>query len=150
MVTCKPMWQNMQTYQITTNNHCPQINAKLLLVSVQYSSAITHKLNVLGHYFLVLVCGTGARNLSATFSYTMYLKFSFLLHMKNMLIDRYTPPTFWGLRRAFCMLHTGFLLDTFFDPEYGAYMSLRKVSWLSTEYTVFYPRKDNSRCEASS
>jgi hypothetical protein len=41
-------------------------------------SAITHKLNVSGHMsiwtvFLILLCGTRARSLSAPFSYTLYV-----------------------------------------------------------------------------
>jgi hypothetical protein len=41
-------------------------------------SAITNKLNISGHmliwtFFLVLVCGTRAQNLSTAFSYTLYL-----------------------------------------------------------------------------
>jgi hypothetical protein len=77
VVACTPMWQNTRAYQTITNNPCPQINAELLLVSTQYSLDVTHKLNVSGHmliwtFFLVLVCGTRAQNLSAPFSYTLH------------------------------------------------------------------------------
>jgi hypothetical protein len=37
VVTCKSMWQNMRAYQTVTNNPCPHIDAKLLLVSTQHS-----------------------------------------------------------------------------------------------------------------
>jgi hypothetical protein len=40
------------------------------------------------------------------------------------------------------LLHPGFLIDLFFDPEDGD-MFLRNVNLLSTEYTALYPRKQN-------
>jgi hypothetical protein len=51
-------------------------------------SAITHKLNVSGHmliwtFFLVLVCGTRAQNLSAPFSYTIYVTIWWLKNCKG-------------------------------------------------------------------
>jgi hypothetical protein len=33
------------------------------------------------------------------------------------------------------------LLGLVFDPEYGGYMFLRNVGWLSTDYTALYPRR---------
>jgi hypothetical protein len=40
--------------------------------------------------------------------------------------------------------HSGFLLGLFFDPEHEGDMFLRNVGWLSTDYTVLYPRTQNS------
>jgi hypothetical protein len=33
VVACKPMWQNLRTYQTVTNNRYPHITAELLLKS---------------------------------------------------------------------------------------------------------------------
>jgi hypothetical protein len=37
------------------------------------------------------------------------------------------------------MLHPGFLLGLFFDPEEGSDIFLRNVGRLSTDYTALYP-----------
>jgi hypothetical protein len=50
MVACK--WQKIQASQRVANNPCPNINAGLLLVSAQYISGLTHKLNVSGHLLM--------------------------------------------------------------------------------------------------
>jgi hypothetical protein len=42
------------------------------------------------------------------------------------------------------MLHDGFLLGLFFDPEDGDNIFPQKTGWLSTDYTVLYPREQNS------
>jgi hypothetical protein len=39
------------------------------------------------------------------------------------------------------MLHAGFLLGLFFDPEDGSDMFLRKVGRLSTDYMTLYSRR---------
>jgi hypothetical protein len=39
------------------------------------------------------------------------------------------------------LLYAGFLSGLFFSPEYGGYMFLRNVGWLSTDYTTLYPRR---------
>jgi hypothetical protein len=41
-------------------------------------------------------------------------------------------------------LHAAILLALFFDPEDGADMFFRKVGWLPTNYTVLYPRRQNT------
>jgi hypothetical protein len=51
-------------------------------------------------------------------------------------------------RQADCsgcyLLHAGFLLSLFFDPEDEGNMSSQNVSWLSTNFTALYPRRKNS------
>jgi hypothetical protein len=42
------------------------------------------------------------------------------------------------LRCACCLLHDGFLLVSFVDPEEGGAMFFRNIRWLSTEYTALY------------
>jgi hypothetical protein len=42
------------------------------------------------------------------------------------------------------LLDAGFLLGLFIDPEDGVYMFLRKVDWLSADYTALYPIRWNS------
>jgi hypothetical protein len=42
------------------------------------------------------------------------------------------------------LLHMGFLLGLFFDPQDGGYIFLRNVGELSTDYTALYPRRQNS------
>jgi hypothetical protein len=42
---------------------------------------------------------------------------------------------------ACCLLHAGFLLDSFFVPEDEGEMFFRNVSWFSTNYTALYYRK---------
>jgi hypothetical protein len=39
--------------------------------------------------------------------------------------------------------HTGFLVGVFFYLKYGSGLILRNVGWLSTDYTVLYPRRYN-------
>jgi hypothetical protein len=39
------------------------------------------------------------------------------------------------------LLHPGFLLGLFFDPESGGDMSFRNVGWFLTDYVMLYPRK---------
>jgi hypothetical protein len=41
-------------------------------------------------------------------------------------------------------LHAGFLLGLFSDPEDGGDMFLQCVGRLPTDYTVLYPRRNNS------
>jgi hypothetical protein len=45
---------------------------------------------------------------------------------------------------VFYLLHAGFLLGIFFDPEDGCAMFLSNTDQLSTDYTVLYPRRQNS------
>jgi hypothetical protein len=42
------------------------------------------------------------------------------------------------------LLHDGFLLDLFFDPEDGGDMLLWKVDWFSMAYIALYPIQWNS------
>jgi hypothetical protein len=42
------------------------------------------------------------------------------------------------------MLHAGFFLGLFFDHEDDGDMFLRNVSWFSTDYMMFCPRRQNS------
>jgi hypothetical protein len=42
------------------------------------------------------------------------------------------------------LLHAGFLLGLFFDPENGGDMFLRSASWPSTDYTAVYSIRQNS------
>jgi hypothetical protein len=46
---------------------------------------------------------------------------------------------------AYYMLHSGFFVSVFFDPEDGSDIFLRNVGWLSTDYTTSYARRYNSR-----
>jgi hypothetical protein len=39
--------------------------------------------------------------------------------------------------------HAGFLLGSFFDPEYGGDMFFRNIGSLSTDYMALYPRRHN-------
>jgi hypothetical protein len=48
-----------------------------------------------------------------------------------------SPPSSF----AFCLLHAGFLLGLFFNPEDGSDMFLRNVSRLSANYTSLYYRR---------
>jgi hypothetical protein len=45
---------------------------------------------------------------------------------------------------AYYLIHAGFLLDLFFDPEDGSAILLRNVGCLSTDYTALYLRRQNS------
>jgi hypothetical protein len=61
-------------------------------------SAGTHKLNVSGHmlirtFVLVLVCGTRAQSLSASFSYTLHKK---AIVVVKKYTNRSTMPAFEG------------------------------------------------------
>jgi hypothetical protein len=40
--------------------------------------------------------------------------------------------------------HAGVFLGLLFDPEYAGDVLLRNVGWLSTDYTVLHPRRENS------
>jgi hypothetical protein len=42
------------------------------------------------------------------------------------------------------LLHIGLLLGLFFDPENRGDMFFRNFSWLSTDYTALYPRRQNA------
>jgi hypothetical protein len=42
------------------------------------------------------------------------------------------------------VLHAGFFLGPFFEPEDGGDMFHQNISWLSVDYTASYPRKQNS------
>jgi hypothetical protein len=54
-------------------------------------------------------------------------------------------PKFWQPDTSACyMIHASFLLSVFFNPEDGGDMLLRKVGWLSADYTALYPRRYNS------
>jgi hypothetical protein len=48
------------------------------------------------------------------------------------------------IETACYLLHDGFLLGLFFEPEGGGDMLLQNVSWLSTDYTALHPRGQNS------
>jgi hypothetical protein len=45
---------------------------------------------------------------------------------------------------ACCLLHAGFLLGLFVDPEHGGNMFLQNMSWPSPKYTGLHPRRQNS------
>jgi hypothetical protein len=45
--------------------------------------------------------------------------------------------------RHCCLLHADFLRGVFLKPKDGGDMFFRNVSWLSTDYTVLYPRRQN-------
>jgi hypothetical protein len=45
------------------------------------------------------------------------------------------------------LLHGGFLLCLFFDPETWRWHVPRNVGWLSTNYAMLYPRRQNSSKE---
>jgi hypothetical protein len=50
-------------------------------------------------------------------------------------------PPFSGSKSRTCyLLHAGFLIGSFFEPEVGDDMFLRKFGWISTDYTALYPR----------
>jgi hypothetical protein len=77
VVAYKPMWPNMWASRTVTNNPCPHINAELLLVSIQYyltynSQIICFWTHVDMDNLLVVVQGTLAQIVSASFSYTPY------------------------------------------------------------------------------
>jgi hypothetical protein len=42
---------------------------------------------------------------------------------------------------ACCLLHAGFLLGLFFNPEDKGDISLRNVGCFSTDYTALYPTR---------
>jgi hypothetical protein len=42
------------------------------------------------------------------------------------------------------LIHAGFLLGLFFDPEDGGDMFLLNIGSLSIDYTALYPRRQNS------
>jgi hypothetical protein len=48
-------------------------------------------------------------------------------------------PRFRGTCRLHHLLHVGFLLGLFFDPEYGGDRFFR--GWLSADYTTLWPRR---------
>jgi hypothetical protein len=51
-------------------------------------------------------------------------------------------PKFQQAHRSAChLLHAGFLLGLFFEPEDGGAMFLRNLGWLSVDYTALYPRR---------
>jgi hypothetical protein len=47
------------------------------------------------------------------------------------------------------LLHAGFLLGLFFDPEDGGRMFLQNIYQLSMHYKTFYPRRLGSSCPRS-
>jgi hypothetical protein len=52
---------------------------------------------------------------------------------------------FWDITGSTCyMLHDGFLVGLFLDPEDGGDILLWKVGSFSTDYIVSYPRRQNS------
>jgi hypothetical protein len=75
VVACKSMRQDMRAYQTVTNNPCPHIDAELLLLSTWYSCRYIPQINVSGYVdtFSCLVSGNSAQNVSAPFSYILYI-----------------------------------------------------------------------------
>jgi hypothetical protein len=76
--------------------------------------------------------------------------------MKSVTVSqiRY-DPLYWNTGRhlwwirdnvdpAGYLLQAGSFFSLSFDHEYEGDMLLRKVGWLSTDYTALYPRKENS------
>jgi hypothetical protein len=55
-----------------------------------------------------------------------------------LIVGRNVTRTQNPASRLLCLLHTGFLHAFFFDPEDGGDMFLRKVGWLSTDYTALH------------
>jgi hypothetical protein len=59
------------------------------------------------------------------------LIFATLISLPQLSVKIYTS--------ACHLLHTGFMLCLFFDPEDEGDMFLWKLRWLSTEYIALYP-----------
>jgi hypothetical protein len=47
----------------------------------------------------------------------------------------------WRVPSAWYILHTGFLLGLFFDPEDGGDVFLHNIGWFPTHYMALYPRR---------
>jgi hypothetical protein len=69
--------------------------------------------------------------------------------LKSTIFWDITPCSPLKVSRRFGALlatsfHARFLLALFFDPEDGGDMFLRNIGWLSRDYMVLYPRRQNS------
>jgi hypothetical protein len=67
------------------------------------------------------------------------------------MIDIMKGPTFWDITQCSALkvnCSACYLLGLFFDPEDGDNIFLQNVGRLSTNYTVLYPRRQNSSWHA--
>jgi hypothetical protein len=69
--------------------------------------------------------------------------------MKSLVLWDIIPCSLSKDILACYLLHAGFLLRLFFDPEDGGKMFLQNVYQLSTHYMMFYPRRLGSSCPRS-
>jgi hypothetical protein len=86
----------------------------------------------------------GYRDLGGTYEYSLHLqgrRWRYYLKME-VTIYHTIPRDRSGTARY--LLHTSFIRNLYFDPEDGADMFIRNVSWLSMDYAALYPSRQKS------